>query len=1298
TFGDPGNTIIAFVLPPGYVENGDDCDDNDIKEFPGQTWYKDSDGDNYSDGTTTIACQRPNGYKIASELLSIVSIDCNDSVAGINPGAVDNCGDGIDQDCDGLDTVCVIDNDSDGYPADVDCNDADASIHPGATEITDDGIDQDCNGTDDTALSCIGISDTPLDTQLAASAPNLMFGLDDSGSMDWEIMTNEAVGLFEVGNTDYEYVFDDPGDNLYTSGTNSQVLYDAGKQDYWKSQWYGYNVIYYNPNVEYKPWTTTLPDEDGITMGNADPDNPRSHPYYSAHYFDLSAQFFLIDGISIKNAHYYVWSQTEAKPYLVIINNNSIVYYRLNDNDGRVAENELVLDSAPPADVQTGRTYAQERQNFANWYSYYRKRRSTAVAAIANVIPKLQGVMVGFRSINAQIIQKVLPVNVNGVDKTADLLTKLFEYHPGDHTIGSTPIRKGLQKIGKYYHVNETITPAEPELSVSPLSADTTGECQQNFAIMFTDGAYNGQSPGLGNVDGDKPAPYGDTASNTLADVAYYYWQEDLAPAIDNNVPTNFYDNANWQHMVTYTVSFGVEGNLDQDDYDLDNIVLANRVYPTWPSPINSDKERIDDLWHTAVNGRGLYLNAKTPQELIAAFERVISDVLARIGSGASVSINGEELQEGLILYQSIYSTSRWTGDVIAYNVDGNSGAVLKEAPRWSASEVLDNSLNSNNTYWNTGRKIATYDNTLASPAGIPFRFNSLSVTHKTTLTSSDMVDYLRGNHALEEKNGGTFRNRVILDENGNYVRDTALADIVHSAPLYYENVVYVGGNDGMLHAFDSDNGKELFAYVPDFVFQNLGHLTDPDYTHQYYVDLTPYARDIGTKDLLVGGLGKGGRGYYCLDITTAKTSITTEGILAGRVMWEYPNSKTPAADIQDMGYSFSRAFIVNTTSAGWVVIFGNGYNSASNDACLYIVDADDGTLIKKISTGSSTGCNGLSTPLAIDVDADSKVDYVYAGDLQGNLWKFDLTSAVVSDWDVAYKTGATPKPLFQAKDVHGNPQPITIKPDAMFHCDSRKSGYIVAFGTGKYLGNQDLSDTSKQTLYAVWDYGDDSDNSEFLGSFERTNASVLSNQPATVSLLMQNVIFSGTINSVTYRILSNNDILWKTQDDPDTAPVTDPVTVLNQNPSSTEANHAGWYFDLPDEKERIVRDLVIRGGKVIAITSIPQTSSPCVAGGESYLMEVDACTGGRTTSAQFDRTGDGHIDEADLIPTNETGDGDLLPPTGIKYPTMIFPPMIIDNPNDDTELKYFSTSAGNIILVREQDGGVGKYYWRQVD
>ena len=1313
-YGDSGSVLYAESQPAGYVTNGDDCDDNDADEYPGQIWYLDADQDGYGSGTSVTACSQPGGnYKVSNDL-SAVSGDCNDNDGSIHPNATEVCEDGIDQDCDGSDSSCLSDNDGDGSPATEDCDDGDDTIWPGAVEIPGDGIDQNCDGSDATADTCVDLADAPLDTQLDASAPNLMFGLDDSGSMDWEIMTSETESLFEVGNRDYEYVFADPGDNLYQTGVYSYSVKTSGKQDYWRSQWHEYNVIYYNPSEDYDPWNDTL--------GDADPDNPRSHPYYDANYFDLSALYGSIDGVTIPNAHYYVWSDAASLPYLVIIDGGAITYYKVNETGERIGTGDLSQTSSPPADVVTGRTYAEERQNFANWYSYYRKRRSTSVSAIAKVLPELQGVMVGMRSINGHIIQSVLPVGVEGVDQSEQVLDKLFSYHPGTHTIGGTPLRKGLQKIGQYYHVDETINPSEPELATSPLSIDASGECQQNFAIMFTDGAYNGLSPGLGNVDGAYSAPYADDASNTLADVAMYYWQEDLAPGLDDNVPTNFYDTATWQHMVTYTVSFGVQGNLNQDDYDLDNIVEANRIYPTWPSPINSDKERIDDLWHTAVNGKGVYLSASTPQELVDAFEQVVSNVLARIGSGASVSINGEELQEGLVLYQSIYSTNRWTGDVIAYEVDSSTGAVDLESPIWSGSEVLDAAINSNSDYWDTGRLIATYDDSIASPAGIPFRFAKLNTAQQAVLTSSDMVEYLRGNHANEEQNSGTLRSRYLLDDNGNYLRATVLSDVVHSAPLYFGDTIYAGGNDGMLHAFDASSGKELFAYVPNLVFENLANLTDPDYTHQYYVDLTPYAKTIDVEStsiltgltsvtyqsLLVGGLGKGGKGVYCLDITDASTAVTTEDILASRVLWEFPNSTTSTSDINDMGYSYAKAFIVETRSSAhpWVAIFGNGYNSPNHDAVLFIVDALTGDLVKKISTGANSACNGLSTPLAIDVvmedsnvadlmvsGSDGKVDYVYAGDLLGNLWKFDLTSEDTTDWDVAYKNGSANMPLFQAKDDYGNPQPITTKPNAMYHCDSSMHGYLIFFGTGRYLGITDLTHTSQQTLYGIWDYGDDSDDSEYLGSFERNSTQALSNQPQTVSLLEQSIYWTGTVNSTEYRILTDNTITWATVVDPDTPPNSD--TVLYDNPSDVETNQVGWYFDLPDSGERIVRDLEIRSGKVVLITSIPQTDSPCVAGGESWLMEIDACSGGRTSDAELDINDDGVIDDDDKITVTVNGQTLTLPPTGLKYSTMMYPPMIVDNPDDDTELKYFSTSSGSVVIMQEDDEGVGMTFWR---
>ena len=125
------------------------------------------------------------------------------------------------------------------------------------------------------------------------------------------------------------------------------------------------------------------------------------------------------------------------------------------------------------------------------------------------------------------------------------------------------------------------------------------------------------------------------------------------------------------------------------------------------------------------------------------------------------------------------------------------------------------------------------------------------------------------------------------------------------------------------------------------------------------------------------------------------------------------------------------------------------------------------GSLLKRIDTQVGS-CNGLSTPLLVDYDSDEKVDFVYTGDLKGNLWKFDLTSNDYIDWDVAYYSGTSPQPLFQAKGPGGETQHITTKPDAMFHCE--RDGIMVVFATGMYLGGDDLLDTSTQKVYGIWD------------------------------------------------------------------------------------------------------------------------------------------------------------------------------------------------------------------------------------
>jgi type IV pilus assembly protein PilY1 len=548
---------------------------------------------------------------------------------------------------------------------------------------------------------------------------------------------------------------------------------------------------------------------------------------------------------------------------------------------------------------------------------------------------------------------------------------------------------------------------------------------------------------------------------------------------------------------------------------------------------------------------------------------------------------------------------------------------------------------------------------------------------------------------------GGSFWNRFGV-----------LGDIVHSSPIFENGYLFVGANDGMLHCFDALTGDEIFAYVPNLVFENLAALADTEYgqSHKYYVDLSPAIQpevDQGgsTITLLVGGLGGGGKGYYALDVSDP-SSMSTDALVAGKVLWEFGGD-------DDLGYSYSRPVIVdsndvdvNGDATGWIVIAGNGYNSQNGNAVLLILDPSDGTVLKRIDVGNGP-CNGLSAPAAIDGNADGKVDYVYAGDLKGNLWKFDLADSNYANWDVAYMDGATPKPLFRAPG-----QPITTQPDVMVHCE--KHGYLVIFGTGKYLGESDFSDTSLQSIYGVWDYGDDDDNSEYLGTFTRGATPQLSNQPDTVTLVRQTFLPSAepdpnfwTVGDNKLRILTNNAPVWTT-----TSLESDGITCgdgegevdcdpngMGDNPDPIE--HAGWYFDLPIQGERVVANVMIREQKVIVLSFLGEYD-PCGSGGKTVIHEMAACTGGRIeiggrSDPQFDIDDSGSIGTGDLINIGTEEEPVWVAPTGLVEEGRLQPPAILSLENEaGEEMKYYSSSTGDIETKTGPGLSLGISHWRE--
>ena len=282
--------------------------------------------------------------------------------------------------------------------------------------------------------------------------------------------------------------------------------------------------------------------------------------------------------------------------------------------------------------------------------------------------------------------------------------------------------------------------------------------------------------------------------------------------------------------------------------------------------------------------------------------------------------------------------------------------------------------------------------------------------------------------------------------------------------------MVYTGANDGMLHAFNGLTGVEALAFIPSAVFPNLHELTKPSYSHRFFVDGTPTVGDAfyssAWHTMLVAGLNRGGRSIYALDVTYPENF--SEANAASIFKWEYTNS--------DLGYTYSRPAIVRMANGVWAAVFGSGYHTSSSvvgstgRAYLYIVNISTGVLIRKIDTtvGTVADPNGLGTPALVDLDGDSIVDYAYAGDLQGNLWKFNLTSTNSASWDVAYISGTTRNPLFVATNAGGVRQPITSRPEV--GVGPKGMGMIVLFGTGKFMELSDKSPTQTQSFYGLVD------------------------------------------------------------------------------------------------------------------------------------------------------------------------------------------------------------------------------------
>lgn len=1025
--------------------------------------------------------------------------------------------------------------------------------------------------------------------------PNVMLMVDDSGSMDSEMtLSNAALETFpwdsESGNID-------PTPNA---------------EEEWRQFCSAYNSMAYDPDVEYTPWSGT--DEDG----NAYEDAPVNAAPYNAYYTDS-------DTVDLEN--------DECQEGEISSENScpggthGFFYVQWNDanTNGELDENECLPDRDDmPADgtyqdnvsdgglasiVWVSDMTSAEKQNYANWFTYYRKREYVAKRALSELIAGAD-MRMGLGTLHNNNNVQSLVADIGDSDPDPDKAT-LLDNISRIYSNGGTPLRNRLEDVGQYYDQDDS---NDGGFGSSPiLPAAEGGACQQNFTIVMSDGYWNGGSPDVGDTDGDNDTAFdggshADEYSNTLADVAMKYFEEDLADGLDNLVPTKTgVDENDAQHLVTFTVAFGVNGTLDDGPTDRDAPF-------DWPEPSADAQTTIDDMRHAAWNGRGAFLSAKNPTELINGLRDALSEISDRVGSATGISSSTTDLKTDTRLFQALFDSGDWSGDLLAYTLDENGRPNSTAA--WSAAEQLDDrSLDFSDDDFTDGnaeqRAIFTYNGS----SGAVFTWSELTDSQKADLrtnpagtlddemTGMARLRYLRGDHSQERKNGGTFRNR-----------ESRLGDIVHSRPAPHpnEDYVFVGANDGMLHAFNANTGEEAFAYVPDALFststtEGLHYLTNPDYSHRYHVDLEPDVRALtaGGTTLLIGGLRGGGRGYFALDVTNPA------GFGADDALWEFTSE-----DDADLGYSYSRPVIDELENGQWAVVFGNGYNdpsggSADGQASLFIIRLnDDGTMAGtvKIATGAGAADdrNGLATPVLVDVDGNGLSDRAYAGDLQGNLWAFDLSSDDSSDWQVANAGSA----LFTATDDAGNGQPITTQPLVVAHPTLRVSAdntpnMMVLFGTGQFLTSSDKSDDSQQSYYGVWDRG--------VGDITRDN--------------LQEQTFTDTIGD---RESTNNEVDWSTDD-------------------SLSGGDFGWYLDLAASKERVVENSLRLGPVVFFPSQIPEADGACSSDGAGFINIVNIANGGQVQMPLLDLDDDPGFDEPptslarDSMPRELNRTGDII-------------------------------------------------------
>jgi len=915
-------------------------------------------------------------------------------------------------------------------------------------------------------------------------------------------------------------------------------------------------------------------------------------------------------------------------------------------------------------------SYQEEMTNFANWYVYYKTRLQMMKTSVGLAFSALNAnYKVGFAKLSEAAVgtaMAMVPADFSGASRTT-WYDKLYK----TTTSGSTPSRPAVDNIGRMF---ANLTPykyaAGKEVVQFP--------CQQNFMILTTDGYWNGSSvsdhtvktTGLpddvsANVTNNDNAVSAarfcsyeagcvdkrDQSQPSLADVALHWYNGgsssgtvSLRPELEGDmresgsVPAGPGENTHL-HMNTYTLGLGVDGVMNYDpDYDTsarklggDFFNIITRVQTgcpwnaggpyVWPDPDvtntgNTVQERVDDLWHAAVNGHGKYFSASQPKEVVAGLSEALSNMQVRLGAAAAAATSTPNISlQDNDIFSDTFTTVKWYGELSAKKIDISTGAVSADV-RWISSDTVGKDIGATGP---AARSVKMLDTATGGLREVDFNTmtalekswfsNKCTALAQCTLLSSaerdivnngvNVVNWLRG--AQTYANDKLFRAYTLTDHTpagASGPIPILLGDIASSKPAYLRDsrknyaiagyaeykadtqtrpaTVFTAANDGMLHAFDAGDGSERWAYMPRITMSKLYLQASTTYgtNHQFTTDGSPELGDVQIggvwKSVLVAGLNAGGRGYYALDVTDPDNPVA---------LWELcADPAVCSRNDADLGLSFGNPQF-GMWNGKWVVFLTSGYNnvpgvdgvnSGSGVGYLYIVDVATGAVLKKVSTGTGNAAtpSGLAkiTSISNDPNLDPVTTYIYGGDLNGAMWRFDLTD----------KTGAS-VPVLKMGDATAL-KPITTRPDVTLCAmttSTTSNGVtstattaqrVVLFGTGRLLDVPDTANTDVQSLYLLKDSG-----------------AALSVRGAT--MVQQTLTQNGSGSNISYG-LSSGAVDLSLKD--------------------------GWYFDWSlHPGERMNLDPQIVSGVANVVTNLPSSTSACSVGGTSNAYQVDVCTGG---------------------------------------------------------------------------------------